>query len=132
MQQGNIAARAGRWSAEHWKTVTIGWLAFAVLAVVVGAMVGTNKIKDADTASGGTKKAEQILATADFKRTATESILVKSRTATVHDAAFTAAIDDVLASLRGKADVRIVRSPLDPANAGQISRDGHAALVEFD
>jgi uncharacterized membrane protein YdfJ with MMPL/SSD domain len=132
MQQGNIAARAGRWSAAHWKTVTLGWLAFAVVAVVAGGAVGTSKIKDADTASGGTKKAEQILATADFKRTATESILVKSATANVHDASFVAAVDDVLATLRAENDVRIVRSPLDPANAGQISRDGHAALVEFD
>jgi RND superfamily putative drug exporter len=129
---GNIAARAGRWSAAHWKTVTFAWLAFAVLAVIAGTLVGTNKIKDVDTASGDTKKAEQILATANFKRPATESILVRSRTATVHDAAFSAAVNDVVDSLRSKPDVRAVRSPLDPANAGQISRNGHAALVEFD
>jgi RND superfamily putative drug exporter len=129
---GNIAARAGRWSAAHWKTVTFAWLAFAVLAVIAGTLVGTNKIKDVDTASGDTKKAEQILATANFKRPATESILVRSRTATVHDAAFSAAVNDVVDSLRSKLDVRAVRSPLDPANAGQISRNGHAALVEFD
>ena len=48
MQQGNIAARAGRWSAAHWKTVTFGWLAFAFVAIAVGGAVGTNKIKDAD------------------------------------------------------------------------------------
>jgi RND superfamily putative drug exporter len=129
---GNIAARAGRWSAAHWKTVTFAWLAFAVLAVIAGTLVGTNKIKDVDTASGDTKKAEQILATANFKRPATESTLVRSRTATVHDAAFSAAVNDVVDSLRSKPDVRAVRSPLDPANAGQISRNGHAALVEFD
>jgi len=129
---GNIAARAGRWSAAHWKTVTFAWLAFAVLAVIAGTLVGTNKIKDVDTASGDTKKAEQILATANFKRPATESILVRSRTATVHEAAFSAAVNDVVDSLRSKPDVRAVRSPLDPANAGQISRNGHAALVEFD
>jgi uncharacterized membrane protein YdfJ with MMPL/SSD domain len=132
VESKNLAAHAGRWSAEHWKTVTIGWLAFAVIAVVVGGAVGTSKIKDVDTASGGTKKAEEILADANFKRSATESILVKSSTATVRDANFRAAIDDVVSSLDGKADVRLVRSPLDPANAGQISRDGHAALVEFD
>ena len=112
MQQGNIAARAGRWSAAHWKTVTIAWLAFAALAVVAGTAVGTKKIKDADTASGGTKQAEQILATANFKRTATESILVRSAKTTVEDPAFKSAIRDVLASLRDRPDVRIVRSPL--------------------
>jgi len=132
MEHNNVAARAGRWSARHWKTVTVAWLAFAVLAVVVGGALGTNKIKDVDTASGGTRKAEEILASADFKRPATESILVESKTTTVRDPRFRAAIADVVASLRGKADVRVIRSPLDPANAGQISRDGRAALVEFD
>ena len=132
MEHNNVAARAGRWSARHWKTVTVAWLAFAVLAVVVGGALGTSKIKDVDTASGGTRKAEEILASADFKRPATESILVESKTMTVRDPRFRAAIADVVASLRGKADVRVIRSPLDPANAGQISRDGRAALVEFD
>jgi RND superfamily putative drug exporter len=85
MEHNNVAARAGRWSARHWKTVTVAWLAFAVLAVVVGGALGTNKIKDVDTASGGTRKAEEILASADFKRPATESILVESKTTTVRD-----------------------------------------------
>ncbi len=26
----NLAARMGRWSADHWKTATFGWLAFVV------------------------------------------------------------------------------------------------------
>jgi uncharacterized membrane protein YdfJ with MMPL/SSD domain len=132
MERTNLAARAGRWSADHWKTVTIAWLVFAIAAVLVGGAVGTNKIKDADTSSGGTKKAEQILAGADFKRSATEEILVQSKTATVDRPAFRAAIADVIASVRAHPDVRVVRSPLAPANAGQISKDRHAALVEFD
>ena len=28
MESNNVAARAGRWSARHWKTATLGWLAF--------------------------------------------------------------------------------------------------------
>ena len=28
----NIAARAGRWSAQHRKKAIIGWLAFVILA----------------------------------------------------------------------------------------------------
>jgi RND superfamily putative drug exporter len=128
----NIALRAGRWSAAHWKTVTIAWLAFAVVAVALGGMVGQKKLKDADTASGGSKQAEQILAQAHFQRSATEQILVRSRTRTVDDPAFRSAIADVVASVRGQANVSAVRSPLDPANTGQVSHDRHAALVEFD
>jgi hypothetical protein len=29
----NVTARAARWSAAHWKTATVLWLAFAVAAV---------------------------------------------------------------------------------------------------
>src|SRR4051812_12761538 len=129
---GNIAARAGRWSAEHWKTVTIAWLAFCVIALFAGGAVGTNKIKDVDTASGGTAVAEKILANANFKRSVTESILVESQTTTVHDAAFRAAVTDVIKSVAAHRDVKVIRSPLDPQNKGQLARGGHAALVEFD
>ena len=45
----NLAGRAGRWSAAHWKTATFGWLTVAVLLVVVGSVVGTRKLTDADS-----------------------------------------------------------------------------------
>jgi hypothetical protein len=32
----NLAARAGRWSAHHRKKAIFGWLAFVIVAVVVG------------------------------------------------------------------------------------------------
>ena len=35
MQPSNLAARAGRWSAQHRKTAILGWIAFVVLAVGV-------------------------------------------------------------------------------------------------
>ena len=36
MKGTNLAGRAGRWSAAHWKTAAFGWAAFAVAAVVLG------------------------------------------------------------------------------------------------
>ena len=132
MEHGNIAARAGRWSAEHWKTVTLAWLAFCVAALFAGGALGTKKIKDADSASGETAVAEHILTNANFKRSATESVLVQSKTATVNDPAFRAAVNDVLQVVSGSPAVKTIRSPLDPKNSGQVSRGGHAALVEFD
>jgi uncharacterized membrane protein YdfJ with MMPL/SSD domain len=132
MQRENIAARAGRWSAAHWKTVTIGWLVFAVLAVVIGGAVGTKKLKDADSASGETRTAEKILADANFKRNATESVLVASSTKTIDDPVFRAAVADVVRTVGSRAETKVVRSPLEAGRQGQIARDGHAALVEFD
>src|SRR5581483_1925994 len=37
----NLAARAGRWSAAHWKTATLLWIAFVVVAVLIGRAAGT-------------------------------------------------------------------------------------------
>ena len=51
----NIAARAGRWSAGHWKTAVSAWLAFCVVAVALGSVAGTRLLKEADTAAGGSK-----------------------------------------------------------------------------
>ena len=35
-RSNNVAARMGRWSANHWKTAVFGWLAFVVASVVIG------------------------------------------------------------------------------------------------
>ena len=51
----NIAARAGRWSAGHWKTAVSAWLAFCIVAIALGAVAGTKMLKQADTAAGGAK-----------------------------------------------------------------------------
>ena len=45
----NLAARMGRWSADHWKTATFGWLAIVVGAFAIGGAVGTKTI-DPNTA----------------------------------------------------------------------------------
>ena len=44
----NLAARAGRWSAQHRKTAIWGWLGFMLLAVAIGSGVGI-KTLDAHT-----------------------------------------------------------------------------------
>ena len=61
----NLAARAGRWSATHWKTATAIWV-----VVVLAAM--------AEQSTGETARAEKILAGAGFSTPANESVLVKS------------------------------------------------------
>ena len=39
----NLAARAGYWSAKHRKIAIGGWLAFVVIAFVLGGAIGTNE-----------------------------------------------------------------------------------------
>jgi hypothetical protein len=40
----NLAARMGRWSADHWKTATFGWLGFVLVAFALGGAIGTKFI----------------------------------------------------------------------------------------
>jgi RND superfamily putative drug exporter len=80
---------------------------------------------------GESGRMDQIL-DAGFEQPAAESILVQSTSLSATDPAFTAAVEDVVARVSKLDAVQNVRSPLDPANAGQISPDGRSALVEFE
>ncbi|MGH8868359.1 MAG: MMPL family transporter [Actinomycetes bacterium] len=126
----NLAARMGHWSACHWKTATFGWLAFVVVAFLVGNLVGTEQIDRASAGPGESGRADKIL-DEGFTQPAGESVLLQSNDLTVDKPAFRAALADTLGTLEGNPDVTKIRSPLDPANEGQISEDRGAALVEF-
>ncbi len=132
-RSNNIAARMGRWSASHWKTAVFGWLAFVVAAVFIGNVVGTKNIDTQDANVGQAHKADQILKHA-FPQVnpQTELVLVQSSTKTVKDPAFRATIKDVESTIAGNAAIKNVRSPLDPAHADQVSKDGHSAMVLWD
>jgi RND superfamily putative drug exporter len=121
----------GRWSANHWKTATFGWLALVVVAFGIGSMVGTKNPNPNTAGPGQSGRMDRILH-ADFKRPAAENILIQSHTAKAGTPAFDAAVKDVVARVAREDDVRNVRSPLARGNADQISTDGHSALVEFD
>ncbi len=119
----NLAARMGRWSANHWKTATFGWLAFVVVAFALG-MAGTKSI-DPNTAGPRESGRMDRILDAGFKRPAAESVLIQSRTLSTTDAAFTAAVGDVVARL---SKLEVVQN----VHTGQVSPDGHSALVEFE
>jgi RND superfamily putative drug exporter len=121
----NLAARAGRWSAAHWKTATFGWLAFVVAAVALGSMHGPTKLTDAEQTNGQAARAQQMLAAAHVKDRANENVLVHSPTLTATSFAFRRTVSEVRATLERTANVRNV-------HLGAVSKDGHLALVGFD
>src|SRR3954452_1687879 len=127
----NLAARMGRWSADHWKTATFGWLALVLVAFALGNAVGMTSIDENGPGPGESGRMDRIL-DAGFKRPAGESVLIQSRSLRAGDPAFTAAIDAVYAEIAKLKAVKHVRSPLAAGNASQIAENGHAALVEFD
>jgi RND superfamily putative drug exporter len=130
-RSSNISARMGRWSARHRKTAIFGWLAFVVAAVVLGGMLGTKQLGDTDTLPGESGRAARIL-DEGFQQPAGETVLVQSRTLTADDAAFRAAVADVVRRLSAVPVVTNVQSPYASGNHGQVSADGHSAIVNLD
>jgi uncharacterized membrane protein YdfJ with MMPL/SSD domain len=129
--KSNLAARMGRWSANHWKTAVFGWLALVAAAFAVGGALGTKNVNPNTAGPGESGRMDRIL-DAGFKQPAGESVLIQSRFVRVGDPTFTAAIEDVVARVSKAAAVQNVRSPLAPGNGGQIAHGKEAALVEFD
>src|SRR5689334_17645281 len=82
----------------------------------------------AEQSTGETAQAERILAGAGFSTPANESVLVKSTALTTSDPEFRSAVQTVMAKLRTMPQVQHLRTGAD----GEISKDRHAQLVEFD
>jgi RND superfamily putative drug exporter len=132
-RSNNIAARMGRWSASHWKTAVFGWLAFVVAAFYVGSVVGTKNIKDDDYGTGQSHRADQILNEGFPKSDAlTEIVVIQSKTLTINAAAFRSTVNDVVETVKGNAEIKNIKSPLDPANADQVSTDRQTAMVTWE
>ena len=127
----NLAARMGRWSADHWKTATFGWLAFVLVAFGLGGLAGTKSIDPNEPGPGESGRMEKIL-DEGFKQPADESVFIQNRSMQVTDPAFQAVIQDVVRRIRTLDEVQNVQSPLDSENADQIAAGGHAVLVEFE
>jgi uncharacterized membrane protein YdfJ with MMPL/SSD domain len=119
----NAAARMGRWSADHWKTATFGWLAFVVVAFALG-LAGTKSI-DPNTAGPRESGRMDRILDAGFKRPADESVLIESRTVSATEPAFTAAVGDVVSRLSKLDVVQNIRTD-------RVSQDKRAMLVEFE
>jgi uncharacterized membrane protein YdfJ with MMPL/SSD domain len=128
MRSQNLAARAGRWSANHWKTAVALWVAFVAVSVFLGTTVGTHTLTASEQATGEAARAEQLLGSAGFHTPAAESVIVRSENLTVADPEFRSTVQGVLAKLRQMPQVTNLRTGV----AGQISKDRRAQLIEFD
>jgi uncharacterized membrane protein YdfJ with MMPL/SSD domain len=128
----NIAARAGRWSAQHRKIAIFGWLAFVVVAFAIGGAIGTNEAVNSQASrTGDSGRAESVLSS-EFKRNYSERVLVQGRSGAAHTADLRAGARDVVRRLEATGAATNVRSPFAAGNAGQVSKDGRSALVTFE
>jgi RND superfamily putative drug exporter len=126
----NLAARVGSWSARHRKTAILGWIAFVVLATVLGGQVGQNTLDESASGNGEAKRGDMIVAAAGFPEQAGEQVLIQGRDAS--DPAVIAAVADVVRRLEAIPGVTRIQSPLNPADRGHtVSKDGRSVLVNF-
>src|ERR1051326_1256907 len=115
-QSSNIAARMGRWSANHWKTAVFGWIAFVVAALLVGQLVGTKNIDQNDANVGQSHRADRILRDAGFQSDPqTEIVLVQSTTLRAGAPAFRAVVHDVVTPARPSKTIKTPRRPSPPS-----------------
>jgi RND superfamily putative drug exporter len=122
MQSRNLAARAGRWSAQHRKAAIGGWILFVVLAVVVGGKIGQNDLDESAAGSGESKRGDMIVKAA-FPDSAGEQVLVRGETA--GDPQAMIAARDVVNRLERIDGVTEIEPPLR-------SKDGRSVLVSFE
>jgi uncharacterized membrane protein YdfJ with MMPL/SSD domain len=126
-QTRNLAARAGRWSSQHrFKAISL-WLVFVVLAVFAGNAISTETLDEDGVRES--RAADDAVAEA-FPDRVDETVLVQNEALTADDPQFQATVDDVVTELRATENVEKVASPY-AADSGQISADGHSALVTF-
>jgi len=132
-RSNNIAARMGRWSASHWKTAVFGWLAFVVAAFAIGMVVGTKNLDMEDATTGQSHKANQILKEgfpqADPQ---TEIVLIQSSKLSADAAAFRSTVNDTIRTVSGNPAIKNLKSPFDPANGDQISKDHQTVMVTWE
>ena len=128
----NLAARAGRWSAQHRKKAIFGWLTFVILAVFIGGSFGTRTLTDEEYGIGESGRADKVTSKA-FPDKADESVLVQAKQGqSPSDPAFKAVVAQLTQRLERTKGTRNIESPYAAGNEGQISKDGRSALVTFD
>ena len=127
--RGNLAARVGRWSARHRRAAVLGWLVLVAAAVLLGRLVPQAELTTAEQSLGAPAEAQRILDANGWEEPASEMVLVQ-RGAGVPEAAATAALTDLVATLRQVPEAVDVVSPLD--GAPLVSADGRSALVTLD
>jgi uncharacterized membrane protein YdfJ with MMPL/SSD domain len=119
----HLAARMGHWSATHRKTAILGWLAFVLTALVLGSLVGTEKLDPSMSTIGESGRADAVLADR-FDKPLVERVLVEHPTLTADEPAFRHALATIDRRLASFDTVTAVREPV-------ISEDGRSVLLEL-
>jgi RND superfamily putative drug exporter len=126
----NLAARAGRWSAQHRKLAIWGWLGTVFVLFVLGSAAHTVTQENSQSGVGQSGRASAAIRAA-FPKHVTEEVLIHSASVRASDPAFHAVVADVQRRLAAAPYTEQFESPYAAANRARISADGHSALLRF-
>jgi uncharacterized membrane protein YdfJ with MMPL/SSD domain len=129
-----IAARAGRWSAQHRKTAIFGWLAVVIAAFYLGGPFGTGTKTTEQQAAGDSGRAQTIADDAFPESTtgAGETVLIQSKTLKVNDAEYRAVVRDLEKRMDALPEANKIASPYQQGGKGLVSPDKHSVMVSFE
>src|SRR3712207_2072924 len=123
--KGGIAARAGRWSAQHRKTAIFGWLAVVIVAFMVGGNLGTKKVEQSMPGEAG--RADRMLQDAFPDNDAVgDVVLVQNGELKATDAEYRAVVSEISEELGARPEVKEVSSPYRGDGGSLISPDRHS------
>jgi uncharacterized membrane protein YdfJ with MMPL/SSD domain len=129
-----IAARAGRWSAQHRKTAIFGWLALVIAAFVIGGPMGTGTKTTQQQATGDSGRAQSISEDA-FPESTTgtgETVFIQSKTLKADDPEYRAVVRDLEKRIDALPEANKLNSPYQQGGKGLISPDKHSVQVSFE
>src|SRR5829696_6647202 len=130
-----IAARAGRWSAQHRKTAILLWLALVVGAFYLGGPFGTGTKTAEQSLPGDAGRAKNIQDDAfpDSTTGAGETVLIQSKSLKANDPEFRAVVRDYEKRMDALPEANKLQGPYsETAGKGLISPDEHSVQVAFE
>ncbi|WP_372511842.1 MMPL family transporter [Frankia umida] len=141
-QPTHLAARAARWSVRHRRPAVGGWLVGVVLAILLGSLIGTHTLTDADEGLGESGRAEQTLTAHGWVDTDSENVLIQRATpaadpsALLADPRIHAALTDTATRIQATGVATGLRAPVAApgvrTDPGLVSHDLRSVLVTFD
>jgi RND superfamily putative drug exporter len=111
--------------------VVLGWLAFVIVAFALGGVAGMVQLKSVEAENGQSRLADETQAQQFPRERAGEEVIISDPSGPLAGTGYRAAVTDLVSRLSSIPSVTAIRSPLAPGNAGQISKNGRAALVIF-
>jgi RND superfamily putative drug exporter len=134
-QTPGTVARIARWSAEHRRTVVIGWIVTLVVTLGLSSAVGTKYSNNFSLGGTDSQRATDLLKR-EFAAQAgdQDTIVLRAKDGKVSDDAVRDRVQPVLDKIERLPHVTGVTSPFDKAGAAQVAKDGRIAFatVTFD